>query len=106
MHASNAFGLRILCTWLDRYTLVALRQGQHRVDHRRAPPSTGYYACDKAVQVGRPSTKEQLLDLIKAFPKVRGVGVGHSWVKEFFCAGNTTESIDIVLTELTDTKSL
>ena len=56
--------------------------------------------------MGRPSSKEQLLDLIKAFPKVRGVGVGHSWVKEFFCAGNTTESIDIVLTELKDTKAL
>jgi len=56
--------------------------------------------------VGRPNSKQELLDLIQAFPKVRGVGVGHSWVKQFFCAGNTTESIDIVLTEFPDTKAL
>jgi hypothetical protein len=46
------------------------------------------------------------LDLIMAFRRVQGVGVGHSWVNGFFCAGNTSDAIDVVLTELTNTKKL
>ncbi len=67
---------------------------------------TGYYACNSSVQVGRPKSTDELLSLIKAFPLVRGVGVGHSWFQELFCAGNTAEAIDIVLTEITDTRIL
>lgn len=66
----------------------------------------GYYACNKNTQVGRPTSTEELLALIKGFDLVRGVGVGHSWFEQLFCAGNTTDSIDIVLTELTATKEL
>jgi hypothetical protein len=47
---------------------------------------------------------EQLLALVKAFARVKGVGVGHSWNKDFFCAGNTSDAIDIVLTEFTSTR--
>lgn len=66
----------------------------------------GYFACNKTVQVGRPTTKEQLLTLIKSFSRVKGVGVGHSWSREFFCAGDNADSIDIVLTELTGTRHM
>lgn len=66
----------------------------------------GYFACNNTVQVGRPTTKEELLSLIKAFPLVRGVGVGHSWFEQLFCAGSTADSIDIVLTEISATKRL
>ena len=66
----------------------------------------GYFACNKTVQVGRPSSKEELLALIKSFPRVKGVGVGHSWSRDFFCAGSDADSIDIVLTELTSTRRM
>ncbi len=67
---------------------------------------TGYYACNKSVQVGRPESKEQLLALIKNFERVKGVGVGHSWSQGFFCAGDDADSIDIVLTELPSTRRM
>jgi hypothetical protein len=35
-----------------------------------------------------------------------GVGSGHSWSKEQFCAGKDAQSIDIVMTELKPTLSL
>ncbi|KAK9908511.1 hypothetical protein WJX75_008992 [Coccomyxa subellipsoidea] len=66
----------------------------------------GYFACNTTVQVGRPDSKDQLLALIKSFPRVKGVGVGHSWSRDFFCAGGNADSIDIVLTELTSTRRI
>lgn len=37
---------------------------------------------------------------LQGFDRVKAVGVGHSWWKEQFCAGDSDKSINIVLTEL------
>lgn len=66
-------------------------------------PCSGYHQCDSKVKVGRPSTVEELVDIVKAFPRVRGVGVGHSWNPDQFCAGHDENSVDIVMTEIKPT---
>ena len=38
--------------------------------------NAGYYACNKNTQVGRPTSIEELLALIKGFELVRGSGSG------------------------------
>jgi hypothetical protein len=38
--------------------------------------------------------------LLQAFDNVKAVGVGHSWWKEQFCAGQDDSSTNIVTTEL------
>ena len=53
--------------------------------------------------MGRPSTVEELVDIVKAFPRVHGVGVGHSWNPDQFCAGHDENSVDIVRTEIKPT---
>ncbi len=64
----------------------------------------GYYKCSEAVKIGRPTSTEELLALIQGFPRVKGVGVGHSWWQQSFCAGNDSSAIQIVLTELPATR--
>ena len=59
----------------------------------------GYFECDKSVKIGRPSTVAEAQSLVTMFPSVKAVGNGHSWWKESFCAGNNSQSIDIVMTE-------
>ncbi|KAL4431088.1 hypothetical protein ABPG75_006344 [Micractinium tetrahymenae] len=63
----------------------------------------GYFECDDAVKVGRPSSIEDVQALVSAFPHVKASGVGHSWWRQQFCAGNTSDSINIVMTELKPT---
>ena len=53
--------------------------------------------------MGRPQTKLELLDMIEVFPRVKANGVGHSWWQEQFCSGNSSDSINIVMTELNQT---
>ncbi len=62
--------------------------------------STGSYACDARVLVGRPKTLQQLASMVATYPRVKGVGVGHSWHGDLFCAGADNSSINIVLTDL------
>ncbi|KDD76265.1 hypothetical protein H632_c292p1 [Helicosporidium sp. ATCC 50920] len=50
--------------------------------------------------VGRPTDLEQLREMVLAFPKVKASGVGGSWWAEQFCSGWTSDSINIVMTEL------
>jgi len=69
-----------------------------------AAARAGFFACDAAVRVGRPESMEALLSLVAAFPRVKGVGVGHSWWQQQFCAGNTSDAINIVLTEMPATR--
>ncbi len=66
----------------------------------------GYYQCNPAVKVGRPTSVADIQTLVTMFPKVRANGVGHSWWKEQFCAGNDSNSINIVMTELQPVLSL
>ena len=64
------------------------------------PPSTpGYYKCDPAVKVGRPTTFQELISLVTTFSRVKAVGVGHSWWQQQFCAGTEPTALGLVLTE-------
>ena len=56
------------------------------------------------MKIGRPTSTEELLALVQGFPRVKGVGVGHSWWQQSFCAGSDPSAIQIVLTELPATK--
>ncbi len=53
--------------------------------------------------IGRPRNYSELASLVGAYPRVKAVGVGHSWWAEQFCAGTDERSINIVMTELQDT---
>ncbi|KAK9796688.1 hypothetical protein WJX73_000471 [Symbiochloris irregularis] len=66
----------------------------------------GYYACLNDVEVGRPQTKDDILDMISFYDNVKAVGVGHSWWKEQFCSSNDSTGVNIVMTELNTTLSL
>lgn len=66
----------------------------------------GSFACATAVKVGKPSSVEELLQLVQDFDHVKGSGVGHSWWQQQFCAGNSSNAVNIVLTELRDTLQL
>ncbi|KAL6772376.1 hypothetical protein ACKKBG_A29975 [Auxenochlorella protothecoides x Auxenochlorella symbiontica] len=63
----------------------------------------GNFACDSEVLVGRPKNIGELQTLVESFPKVKANGVGGSWWKQNFCAGNDSQSINIVMTELQTT---
>ncbi|CAL8471831.1 g11373 [Coccomyxa elongata] len=56
--------------------------------------------------MGRPKNTQEVLQLLQAYPKVKGAGVGHSWWKEQACSGNTSETINIVLTEFPEVLAL
>ncbi|WIA21697.1 hypothetical protein OEZ85_000865 [Tetradesmus obliquus] len=63
----------------------------------------GHFKCEPSVIVGRPSDRQQLANLVKAYPKVKAVGVGHSWWRQNFCSGVNSSAINIVTTELAET---
>ena len=44
---------------------------------RRRAARAGFYECDMAVQVGRPSNKAEILGMIRRFDRVKAVGIGH-----------------------------
>lgn len=64
----------------------------------------GNFACPSEVLIGRPHTIDQLSTLVQQYDKVKSVGNGHSFNKEFLCAGNTSEAINIIMTELDGTR--
>lgn len=66
---------------------------------RTPSPSPGYYRCEPAVKIGRPTTFAELTALVAAFPRVQAVGVGHSWNQQRFCAGTDGSALGVVLTE-------
>ncbi|CAL5225804.1 g8581 [Coccomyxa viridis] len=49
--------------------------------------------------MGRPQSNDELLQLIKQSTKVKAAGVGHSWWMEQACSGNTSDAVQVVLTE-------
>ncbi|EFN59179.1 hypothetical protein CHLNCDRAFT_138071 [Chlorella variabilis] len=59
----------------------------------------GFFECADVVKVGRPSTVEELQAMVAMFPQVKASGVGHSWWREQFCAGNDSRAVNIVTTE-------
>ena len=58
------------------------------------------------MKVGKPSSVEDLLQLVQDYGRVKGAGVGHSWWQQQFCAGSNSSAVNIVLTELRDTLQL
>ena len=60
------------------------------------------HRCADAVKVGRPKTLDEARTLVATFPKVKAVGVGHSWWKEQFCAGEDSNAVNVVMTELSE----
>ena len=60
----------------------------------------GQWRCPSAVRMGRPRTVADVQAIVASAPRVRGVGVGHSWWSEQMCAGDTAEAVDVLLTEI------
>ena len=60
---------------------------------------SGFFRCDPASRVGRPTSLADLRAQVLAFPRVKAVGVGHSWDGAQFCAGTGTDALGLVLTE-------
>lgn len=65
----------------------------------------GYHGCNSGVLVGVPRNLSELENIVRVFPKVRAVGVGHSWNSGEFCSGLNSSAIDIVMTELDSVKN-
>ena len=47
-----------------------------------------------------PETVADVARVVAAFPKVRAVGVGHSWNKRLFCAGDGRDAADVVVSKV------
>ena len=108
--------------WLQREALEYSQQFGYPAFLKQYPPDrsvsywdtpkiavlavTGYYECSDDVEIGRPQTKDDILDMVEYYQQVKAVGVGHSWWKEQFCSGNDSSAINIVMTELNSTLSL
>ena len=60
----------------------------------------GKHACSSELRMATPETVEEVARVVSAFPKVRAVGVGHSWHKELFCAGDDSSAVDVVLSRV------
>ena len=60
----------------------------------------GQWRCPSAVRMGRPRTIADVQAIVASAPRVRGVGVGHSWWSEQMCAGDTAEAVDVLMTEI------
>ena len=45
----------------------------------RRAARAGFYECDMAVQVGRPSNKAEIIGMIRRYDRVKAVGIGHRW---------------------------
>ena len=57
----------------------------------------GKHACGSDLRMSAPETVADVARVVAAFPKVRAVGVGHSWNKQLFCAGDGRDAADVVL---------
>ena len=66
----------------------------------------GYFRCDPASRIGRPSSLADLRAQVTSFARVKAVGVGHSWDGAQFCAGTGSESLGLVLTEFPEVLKL
>ena len=56
----------------------------------------GKHTCDPRLKMATPTTVHDVASVVAAFPKVRPVGVGHSWNGQLFCAGTDDNAIDVV----------
>ena len=56
----------------------------------------GKHACDARVRMAAPRTPREVSEMVTSFPRVRANGVGHSWHRGLFCAGEDTDSVNIL----------
>jgi FAD/FMN-containing dehydrogenase len=56
----------------------------------------GKHACDARVRMAAPRTPREVSEVVTSFPRVRANGVGHSWHRGLFCAGEDTDSVNIL----------
>ncbi|BDA41344.1 probable D-arabinono-1,4-lactone oxidase at N-terminal half [Coccomyxa sp. Obi] len=65
----------------------------------------GYYRCANDVAIGKPKNVSELLQIIKSYDRVKGVEHSciRSWWQQQFCAGNDSNAVGIVTTEMTNT---
>lgn len=66
------------------------------------PPPQGHHKCDPSLLVGRPRSHAELSSLVRALPRARAAGVGHSWWAGQMCAGANASAATIVTTEFED----
>ena len=67
---------------------------------------SGYFRCDPTSRVGRPTSLADLKAQVTSFPRVKAVGVGHSWDGGQFCAGTGDQALGLVLTEFPEVLKL
>ena len=60
----------------------------------------GKHACGAGVRMSTPETVADVARVVAAFPKVRAVGVGHSWNAPLFCAGSGRGAVDVALAKV------
>ena len=60
----------------------------------------GKHACARDVMMAKPSTVEETAAAVAAFPRVRANGVGHSWNRALFCAGDDDASLNVITTDV------
>lgn len=61
----------------------------------------GFYQCPNSTLVARPSSIQELKEVVAEFEHVKAVGVGHSWNREQFCAQTSPDSsVGLVTTEI------
>ena len=60
----------------------------------------GKHACAREVMMAKPSTVEETAAAVAAFPRVRANGVGHSWNRALFCAGDDNASLNVITTDV------
>jgi hypothetical protein len=62
-------------------------------------PPQGRHKCAPSVVVGRPRTYQQAASLLRAYPRAKASGVGHSWWADQFCSGSNASAVNLVTTE-------
>jgi FAD/FMN-containing dehydrogenase len=60
----------------------------------------GKWACNDAVLMGKPKTVADLQVIVANAKLVKGVGAGHSWNQQEFCAGDTSNAVSPVMTSM------
>ena len=60
----------------------------------------GKHACGAKLRMSAPETVADVARVVAAFPKVRAVGVGHSWNTQLFCAGDASDAADVVVSKV------
>lgn len=60
----------------------------------------GQWRCASGVRMGFPSNVGDVQTLVASASLVRGTGIGHSWWSQQMCAGNSSEAINVLMTEI------